>query len=107
MFAHEPAETATEREARHAGDRDEAAGGGEAVRLERVVHLTPVASPLSADRQPQGINRDAFHVRQVDHEAVIAHGEAGDVVTGAADGNEQFLHLEVVGHNETNHRGLR
>ncbi len=46
MFAHEPAKTTAEGETRNAGDRDEAAGGGEAVRLERVVHLAPVAPAL-------------------------------------------------------------
>ena len=47
VLAHEPAQSTAEGEARNAGDRDEAAGSGEAVGLERVVHLAPVAAALA------------------------------------------------------------
>ncbi len=49
VFAHQPAQAAAQGEPRHAGDRDKAAGSGQPVRLERVIHLAPVASALHAD----------------------------------------------------------
>src|SRR5262245_23672225 len=58
MFAHEPAEPATEGEAGHAGDRDVAPGDGEAVGLEGVIHFTPVAPTLSTDGARRSVNRD-------------------------------------------------
>jgi hypothetical protein len=43
-------------------------------------------------RAPGGrVNRDVFHEREIDHEAVVADGIAGDVMTATPDGNEELL----------------
>jgi hypothetical protein len=48
--------------------------------------------PLSARIvRARRVNGDAFHQRQIDHQAGIANGETGDVVAGAAHGNEKLL----------------
>lgn len=37
------------------------------------------------------VDRDGFHGRQIDHDAVVAHGISGHVVTGAAYGKRQVV----------------
>ena len=91
VFANQPPETAAEGQARHAGHRHEAAGRGQTVRLKRVVHLGPVAAALGADRARIGIDGDRSHSREIDHEPFVAHREAGDVVAGAANRDDQAL----------------
>src|SRR5690348_1322807 len=46
MFAYEPTEPAAKCQSRHAGNGDESARSSEAVELERVVHLSPIAAGL-------------------------------------------------------------
>ena len=77
-------------------DPNEAAGGGETVRLKRVVHLAPVAAALHSDRAWVRVNGDGFHLGQIDHQSIIAHSKAGDVVAGTTDGKKQiFLAREI------------
>ncbi len=45
-----------------------------------------VAPPSMVDAAPGGVHSRGLHLRQVDHEPVVAHGIAGDVVPAAADG---------------------
>src|SRR5579883_1993371 len=88
--AHEVAEAASEREPGDARGGDEAAGGGEAKGLRLVIELGPGNAPLGTYGARSRINPDALHGRQVDHQAAVAHGAAGDVVAAATDGDRQL-----------------
>src|SRR5215510_1933763 len=91
MFAYEPTESTAKCQSRHAGNGDESTRGGEAMRLERVVDFSPIAAGLDPHRSRRRINRDRLHPRQVDHESVVTHGVAANVVTRATNRNQQRL----------------
>lgn len=91
VLAHEVAEPAAEGEAAEAGVADDAAGGGEAVRLGGAVELSE-QHPASGRRCARlWVDSHRLHVREIDHEAPVAHGVAGDGMAAAA-----HRHLEVV-----------
>jgi hypothetical protein len=67
-----------------------------------VVDTTPpvVASPWQAGPPPP-VHLDALHRREVDHQAAVGDGQAGDVVTAAAHrnlGGQLAAHRHGVGH---------
>ena len=64
---------------------DDAAGGRQAERLRLAVELAPGDAALGARRPPRRVDAHALHRRQVDHQAAVADGVAGDVVAAAAD----------------------
>ena len=82
---HQPAETAAERQAGDSRRRDRAARDGEAVELRLAVELLPEHAALRAHRPRGGIDVDALHRREVDHQPAVGDGGAGDVVPAAAD----------------------
>ena len=47
--------------------------------------------PLRPGRASNGIDADAFHSREVDDEAVVAHGMAGEAVTSPTYGRLQTI----------------
>ena len=96
---HRPADAAAEREARDAGGRDEAARGREAVRLRLVVDVGPDGAAAHRGAPRGGIDVDLVHLREIDHDPVVAGREPGDAVAPAAD-----CDLEVVAAGEA-HRG--
>src|SRR5262245_21402034 len=66
------------------------------MRLQRIVDLSPGAAAFHPHRLRSGIYLDLLHGRQIDHQAVVAHREARDVMTRAADCDEHlFLAREV------------
>ena len=67
MLTYEPAQTSAKSEPRNACHRDEAASGGEAIWLERIVDFAPGTSPFHPNRARLGVNLYAFHRRQVNH----------------------------------------
>ena len=87
MLAHQPAQAAAEREPADAGGRHDAAGGGQAVELRLSVVVAPGRAALGPDASRRRIDLHRAHLRQVDDEAAVAHGIAGDVVAAAADGD--------------------
>ena len=48
-----------------------------------------VAPPSMVTRRAAGSTLRGLHLREVDHDAVVAHGIAGDVVPAAADGEQE------------------
>ncbi len=94
VLAHEPADAAAQAEAADAGVADDAARGGQTVRLCLVVDISPQGTALDEGRALDRIDRDGAHRRQVDHDPAVAHRGAGDVVTPAANGD---LEIAVAG----------
>ena len=90
VAAHQPADAAAEREPGDAGVGDDAADGGEPVRLGCGVELAPQHAAPGARRPGGGVDLDRAHRRQVDHEAVVAYRLAGDAVPAAAHGDLQL-----------------
>ena len=85
----EPPETAAEREARDAGVRDLTAGDGEPVVLRRAVEFGPYDPGFGGGHPADGVDLDALHRRQVHHQAVVAHRQAGDAVAPAPHGDRE------------------
>jgi hypothetical protein len=56
----------------------------------RSVELAPGETGLGADGAGLGIDVDAFHGRQVDHQAAVGHRLAGDLVAAAAHRDLEF-----------------
>ena len=94
VLAHQPADAAAEAEAADAGVAHDAAGGSQTVRLCLVVDISPQGTALDEGRAPDRIDRNGAHRRQVDHDPVVAHRGAGDVVTAASYGD---LEIAVAG----------
>jgi hypothetical protein len=91
VFAHQPADTAAEREPGHSGVAHDSAGGGETVRLRFVVDVAPERPTLHPCPAPGGIDLHGPHRREVDDDAVIANGRARHVVASAP-----YRDLEIV-----------
>jgi hypothetical protein len=89
VLRHQPAETAAEREPRDARRAHDATGCGESMYLCLAIELLPQHAALRARRALARIDVNALHRREVDHQAVIDGGAAGDVVPAAADGDLQ------------------
>ena len=86
---HEVADAAAEREAAEPGGRDQAAGGGQAMRLCGGVEPGPLRPAAGGGSTCRGIHLDGVHRRQVDDDAVVARRESGDAVRAAAHGDRQ------------------
>src|SRR5437763_4883327 len=82
---HRPADATAEREPGDAGARDETARGREAVGLRLVIDVGPDRAAADAGPHRRGIDVDATHRREVDHDAVVDGREAGDAVAATAD----------------------
>ena len=80
----QPAETAAERQAGHAGDADHAAGGRQSVGLRRRVDIAPGRAAADKRQPLLGVDADGVHRAEVDDESVVDGGVAGDVVAAAA-----------------------
>ena len=87
VLAHEPADAAAEGEAADAGVAHDAARGSQTVRLCLLVDISPQGTGLDEGGALNGIDRDGAHRREVDHDSVVAHGGAGDVVAAASHGD--------------------
>jgi len=90
-LAHQPAQAAAERETRDASGRDLAAGRRQPEGLRLVVELAPRHAALRLHRASRPVHADTLHRRQVDHQAPVTDGVAGDVVTAAAHGDQQLV----------------
>ena len=81
----EPADAPAERQAGDAGVPDGPDWADESMRLGLAVEFAEVRPAIRACEAAVRVDRDAAHPRQVDDDAVIAGGEAGDAVASAAD----------------------
>ena len=87
----EVADAASQREPAQSRGRDQPAGGGQAVGLRGGVEPGPLR-PAAGHRSARGgVHLDGRHRRQVDDDAIVAGGEAGDAVRSAPDGHRQAL----------------
>ena len=91
VLAHQPADPAAEREAADARGRDEAARCREPVRLGLVVDVAPDRAAADVRAPLGGVDQDAAHPGQVDHDPVVAGREAGDAVAAAPHRNRQVV----------------
>ena len=83
-LAHGPADAAAEREPGHAGGRDEAARGGQAVGLGLVVDVGPNGAAADARAPCLGVDRHVAHGPEVDDDPAVDGREPGDAVAAAA-----------------------
>ena len=87
MTGHQPAESTAERESRDTRRRHHAPGRREPEGEGCAIQLAPGHAPLRAYGPSIGLHLDGSHRREVDHDAVLVHGEAGDVVTAPTNGH--------------------
>jgi hypothetical protein len=90
----EPAHPAAERQAAHAGVRDVARRGRQAVSLRRGVEGAEQGAALHPGPPPHRVDPYPAHRAEVDHHALIGHGEPERAVAAAADSD---LQVEVAG----------
>jgi hypothetical protein len=58
-----------------------------------VVEVTPGEPGLGAHRLPEGVDADAPHGRQIDHQPVVADGVPRDAVPTSTYGNQKFVRM--------------
>src|SRR5690606_19485251 len=91
VLALQPAGAAAHREAGDAGGRHAAAGGGEAVRGRGAVGGRPGGAAADAHAPGLRVDRDLVHRTDVEDEAVLHQGAAGDRVAAGADADGQVV----------------
>jgi hypothetical protein len=91
VLAHEPTDAAAEREAGDPRARHEPAGRRQPKGLGLVVELRPLQTRLGDCTAGLGIDADALHRREVDHDAAVVGREPGDAVRAAAHGDDELL----------------
>ena len=85
VLAHQPAQSTAECESRDASGRHHTARDRQAVQLRLAVELGPGDAALGPHGTGVGVDVDAFHRRQVDHQPAIDGGAPGHVVAAATD----------------------
>ena len=91
MLSLQPAHPAAERQAGDARVRDHSDGADEPERLRLIVELCEERTAGGSRGAGAWIDVHASHAGEVDHDPVVAGGEAGDAVAAAPDGDEQIL----------------
>lgn len=66
-------------------------GGGETEGLRLPIELAKCQARLGANGSPCGIDVDALHARQIDHQPTVANRLAGDAVAAAADRDQKIV----------------
>jgi hypothetical protein len=100
VAAHEPPESAAERQAADAGTGDRAARRDEAFCRRRRIERRPARTALGEPPAAPGVYADGLHRPQVDHDRAVAHGLAGDVVPAAAHRHRQPVFPREVDHRQ-------
>src|SRR5262252_10839681 len=90
MLGHEPAQATAQREAGDASGAYHASGRGQPMDLRLAVVFLPEDAALGSGELRSGIDINALHRRQVDHEPVVDGGPTGHVVAATADGHFQI-----------------
>jgi hypothetical protein len=91
VFAHEPPDPTTEREAGDAGVAHDATGGGQAVGLRLAIDVAPQRSTLHQDGAAGRVDQHGSHGREVDDDSVVAHRGAGHIVAAAPHRDLQIV----------------
>ena len=87
----QPAESAAQRQARHSGGGIDTQRRGKAMSLHHPINLAQGAAWSDAGRTGCRVHLHVLHQREVDHQAVVAHGIACDVVSTPSDRNQEML----------------
>src|SRR5262245_12090475 len=90
VLGHEPAQATAQREAGDASGAYHSSGRGQPMDLRLAVVFLPEDAALGSSELRSGIDMDALHRRQVDHEPVVDGGPTGHVVAATADGHFQI-----------------
>src|SRR5688572_29279304 len=80
---------AVDRETADAGAGDHTARRRQTEHLGLAVEIAPGCPALDTRRAAGRIDRDATHEREIDYQATVVDGVAGDVVGATADGEQQ------------------
>lgn len=88
MFAHQPAQPAAERESGNPGAGHDAAGHGQAMGLRLAIEFCPGDATLHPSDPPLGIDENALHGCDIDHQATVDGRSPGNVM--AATANRRF-----------------
>src|SRR5262245_3946399 len=83
--------TAAERQSGNAGRTDHAAGRGHTKRLGLMVEFAPREPSFGATRPVVRADMEAFHTREVKHQATLAPCNAGQAVAPAPHGYPQLV----------------
>jgi hypothetical protein len=95
VLAAQPAEAAAQRQPGKAGGRVDADRRGETVGLGGCVEIREQGAGLDESRGARRDRPRGLHPGEIDDDAAVAHGIAGDVVAAAADGERQSgIHRE-------------
>jgi hypothetical protein len=100
VLAHEPADAAAQTDTADTGVAHDATRRGQTVALGLAVDVAPQGTALDPGCAGDWIDGDGAHQREVDHDPVVAHRGAADVVASPADGD-----LEVVAAGEADRGG--
>ncbi len=99
-----PADAAAQRQASHAGRRDDAACRRQVEGCRLVVEISPKRATLGISRLGLGIDLDAAHARHVEQHPAVGNGVTSYIVTAAFDRQQQFvLAGEVDGADDVGH----
>src|SRR5262249_40849800 len=91
VAARQPADATSQGEPSDARVSVSAADGGEAKGLRLVVEFPPSDATFSAGSAPGGVNPDALHPAQINHQAAVAYAVARDVMATAAHRHQQTV----------------
>ena len=88
----QPAEPAAERESRNAGGGVDPERRRQAVRpASRAIELAQCRPALDPRASARRVDLDRLHRREIDHQPAIAERVAGDVMSAAANGEDQIV----------------
>jgi len=90
-LAAKQAHATPQREAGHPGRRYLTTRGHQAVELRLCVHVAPVRARPDAGRSHRRVDPNGLHRREVDHQAAVAEGVAGNVVAPAAHRQKEVV----------------
>src|SRR5207245_5926863 len=85
VLAHQPAHSTAEGEASDSGAGHHTAGNRQAVQLRLAIELGPGHATLSPRSPSVGIDVNAFHPRQVDHQSALYGRPPRHIMTAATD----------------------
>ena len=91
VLARQVAMPAAQRQAGDAGGRNDARRDGQAEGMGSVVDVALRAAGANAGRAGLGVDAHAFHLRQVDDQAIVHAAKARPVVAAAPDGDGQAV----------------
>ena len=91
VFAGQPSDAAPESQSADTGIVVGAAGGGEAEGLGLMVECAPLGPSLGPDSPLCRVDTNSGHFGKVDHQPIVAHAVAGEVVTAASHGNQDIV----------------